>query len=295
MGSKYCKHTPFAEAGPVYDSAWTAMTKLVSRARARGIGTLIDFHALPGGANGGDHSGTNSGKAALWGNTANLDLATRCIVDMAHQLKTMDGVVGLQLCNEAEYNAPGMYKWCDKILNLLEPIDSSLPIYISDGWNLDQALRYSSGKNSLSNPHCNPIVVDTHLYWAFSDADKVKSPQQITAEVSTKLSELDGKEGNVFDHGAAQLVVGEYSCVLTDESWAKAGAGSDRTQLASHFGQAQSKRWQERAGGSYFWTCKMDWMDGGEWGFVQQTKRKWVAQPRELPCVGRLTDGSLGR
>jgi hypothetical protein len=39
--------------------------------------------------------------------------------------------------------------------------------------------------------NCNPLVIDTHVYWAFSDADKQKTPQQIIYEVHSKLSGLD--------------------------------------------------------------------------------------------------------
>lgn len=67
------------------------------------------MHALPGGANGGDHSGTNSGKAELWGSKKNLDLATRSLLFVAHEAKNMNGVIGLQIINEAEWDAKGMY------------------------------------------------------------------------------------------------------------------------------------------------------------------------------------------
>ncbi|KAL2352882.1 glycoside hydrolase superfamily [Cryomyces antarcticus] len=281
LGPAYCQHTPFAAASPVYVNAWSAVRSLVSRARARGIGTLLDLHALPGGANGGDHSGTNSGKAQLWGNGQNLDLATRCLLFIAQEARSMDGVVGLQLCNEAEYDAIGMYAWYDSVIGQIAKIDNTLPLYISDAWNLGQAFSYTNGKNSLKHGAANPVVIDTHLYWAFTDADKAKTPQQIISEVSTKLSELDGKDGSVIDHGAAQVVVGEYSCVLTEDSWTKAN-GADKTQLVVGFGQAQSQRYQQRAGGSYFWTYKMDWMDGGEWGFAQQTKNNAIAPPASL-------------
>ncbi|TKA81583.1 hypothetical protein B0A49_00355 [Cryomyces minteri] len=281
LGPAYCQHTPFAAASQVYINAWSAVKSLVSRARARGIGTLLDLHALPGGANGGDHSGTNSGKAQLWGDRHNLDLATRCLLFIAQEARSMDGVVGLQLCNEAEYDAIGMYAWYDSVIGQIAKIDDTLPLYISDAWNLGQALSYTNGKNRLINGAANPIIIDTHLYWAFTDADKAKTPQQIISEVSAKLSELDGKDGSVVDHGAAQVIVGEYSCVLTEDSWTKAN-GADKSQLVVGFGQAQSQRYQQRAGGSYFWTYKMDWMDGGEWGFAQQTKNNAITPPASL-------------
>ena len=55
---------------------------------------LVDLHGLPGGANDQDHSGTNSGKAELWGNQMNLALATRCVCFIVEQARSMEGVVG---------------------------------------------------------------------------------------------------------------------------------------------------------------------------------------------------------
>jgi hypothetical protein len=211
---------------------------------------------LPGGANGGDHSGTNSGKAELWKSKKNLELATRCLLFIAHEAQSMDGVVGLQLINEADWDAPGMYGWYDSVIGQIGGIDNTVPLYISDAWNLGPAVGYVNGKNSLHAGRANPIVIDTHLYWAFSDDDKKKNPSQIANEARSKLSELDGHDGNVVDKGAAQVIIGEYSCVLTEDSWAKAAA-HEKDNLVREFGQAQTQRYQQRTGGSFFWTYRM--------------------------------------
>lgn len=41
---------------------------------------LLDFHALPGGANGNAHSRSGSGKADFWRNRSNQELATEGLV-----------------------------------------------------------------------------------------------------------------------------------------------------------------------------------------------------------------------
>jgi hypothetical protein len=165
-----------------------------------------------------------------------------------------------------------MYEYYDHCIETISVIDPSIPVVISDAWDLGQAVQYSLKKNVTypARPTC-PVIIDTHCYWAFSDADKAKSPQQIIAEVTDKLRELDGHEGSVTDRGAVQAIVGEYSCVLTEDSWAKSG-DTPKSDLVKQFGQAQTKRWQLRAGGAFFWTWKMDWYPGGEWGFAEQTQ-----------------------
>lgn len=190
----------------------------------------------------------------------------------------MNGVIGLQLCNEAIYAAPGMYEWYDSVIGAIHAVNNTLPIYISDGWDLSPAISYIQRKNSAVS---NPIIIDTHKYYTFSDADKSQSPQQILGRLSSELSELNGKDGNVFDNGAANAFVGEYSCVLDGQTWAKVSPG-DRPQLTKDFGQAQSRKWQERANGSSFWTLKMDWMDGGDWGFKQQVNDAAIVPPLSL-------------
>jgi hypothetical protein len=174
---------------------------------------------------------------------------------MAQEAQNMD-IIGLQLCNEATSNAPGMYSWYNSTIAAIANINQTIPIYISDGWNLSRCLDYTTGRRVQSTPVQNPIVVDTHKYYCFSDADRSQSPQQIIARIPGELSELDGKAGSLFNRGEAQLVVGEYSCVLDEQSWAKADP-SQRANQVKEFGQAESHQWQARTGGCYFWTYKM--------------------------------------
>ncbi|KAF2817610.1 glycoside hydrolase [Mytilinidion resinicola] len=283
LGPSFCQGTPFEPYASVYTDAWSSIQTLITRLWSFRIGVLLDLHALPGGANGGEHSGTNSGKADLWNSASNLNLGQRCAEFLAQQVRDhLTGVVGIQLCNEANWDAPGMYSWYDRCIASISAIDPSIPVVISDGWNLSKALDYVGKKNVAypDQPTC-PVIVDTHYYWAFSDADKRKSPQAIIAEAKTKMSELDGKEGSVLDRGAFQIIVGEYSCVMTEDSWRKSG-GAPKSDLVKQFGQAQSQRYQERSGGSYFWTYKMNWLPGGEWGFIAQSNSATITPPPNL-------------
>lgn len=148
----------------VYVNAWSAVKRLVSRCYARGIGVLIDLHGVPGGANHETHSGTSSGKAELWGNPFNLDLATRCllfIADEALRDPQLAGVVGIQVCNESIFDPPGMYEWYNDVIQRISAIDATLPVYISDGWDLGRATRFSRAYNLTGAVKC-PVIVDCH-------------------------------------------------------------------------------------------------------------------------------------
>ncbi|KAL6704113.1 Glucan 1,3-beta-glucosidase 3 [Coniothyrium glycines] len=273
----FTRGTPFEPYAYVYSGAWQSIRNLVSRLQAHSIGVLVDLHALPGGANSQEHSGTNSGRTELWTNSTNRALGVKCCQFLAQETRNGFDVAGIQLVNEAEWDAPGMYEWYDECVGVISSIDPGIPIIISDGWNLDKAIDWTLQKNLVGSSH-NPIIIDTHYYWAFSDEDKQKSPQQIIGEVWTKLDKLNGKEGSVIDRGAVQVIVGEYSCVLTEDSWAKSD-GVPKEELVRQFGQTQSQRWQQRAGGSFFWTWKMDWMPGGEWGFKAQVEANNIIPP----------------
>lgn len=290
---EFTRGTPFEPYAQVYSGAWHSIRILMSRLRAHSIGVLIDLHALPGGANAQEHSGTNSGRAELWTNSTNRALGVRCCEFLAQDARTGSDIAGIQLVNEAEWDAPGMYEWYDECIAAISNIDSSIPVIISDGWNLDKAIDWSLRKNSVKTSQ-NPVIIDTHYYWAFTDEDKRKSPQQIIGEVWTKLDQLNGKEGSVVDRGAVQVVVGEYSCVLTEDSWAKSN-GILKEELVKQFGQTQSQRYQQRAGGSYFWTWKMDWMPGGEWGFKAQTDAGNIVPPRLTNFSAEDKDRLVGK
>ena len=149
-----------------------------------------------------------------------------------------------------------MYWWYDDCINAISQIAPDIPVYISDGWNLGTAVQYALRKNNpFIRRHRCPIIIDTHLYWAYSDADKNRSPGEIISDVAIRLWELDGAEGDVVNRGAVQVIVGEYSCCLSEESWCK--CDPHRDEMRRQFGRAQCKKYQERAGGAFFWTWKM--------------------------------------
>jgi aryl-phospho-beta-D-glucosidase BglC (GH1 family) len=271
LGAQFCAGTSFEAVAAVYSRSWDAVRNLVARARSYNIGVLLDLHALPGGANRDAHSGTSSGKAELWGSIvgkgSNIERANRCVEYLAKEASNMDGVIGLQIVNEAVWDARGLYGWYEDVLKRINRIDPTLPIYVSDGWDLERALKWSNGRTGG-----NPVVVDTHRYFCFSDKDRSQAPAEILDRVPRELQEIQGKDGSLTSRGEAQLIVGEYSCVLDGKTWSRIHP-EFKDGSVKQFGQSQSKTWHKRTGGSYFWTFKMDWMEGGEWGFVEQVKR----------------------
>lgn len=136
------------------------------------------------------------------------------------------------------------------------------------------------GKNtaSRSNPALSPpLVVDVHKYYCFDAPNKGRSPAEIASAIPNELSELAP-----YGQKEVGTVIGEYSCALAEETWARADAAS-RPELVRQVGHAEAQRWDKDlrpvGGGSFFWTAKMEWMDGGEWGFAEQAKKGNVPPP----------------
>jgi hypothetical protein len=100
--------------------------------------------------------------------------------------------------------------------------------------------------------------------------------------VANTLSEFKGKTGKVLETGAAGVVVGEYACTLDPETWKRLPPGQGKDAVTKEFGHKQSEHFSSITGGAYFWTLKMDWMDGGDWGFVAQTKSGAICPPKWL-------------
>ncbi|KAF3311983.1 Glucan 1,3-beta-glucosidase 3 [Orbilia oligospora] len=268
LGPDFCRSTPFEKYSGVYTNSWLYIKQYIVSAASHGIATLIDLHALPGGANCDSHSGTSSHKAELWGNSKNLKLAIECLKFIAHETKDIPFVIGLQLVNEAVYGAHGMYKFYDQVIDELGKINPHLNVYISDAWDINIALQYSIKMNVRGG--CR-VVVDTHKYYTFAEEDKKLNPHQIIDKVN--LAEVENNKGK----GAA-VVIGEYSCVMDGRSWGNI-QGNERKELATRFGKKQTETWWRGCGGSFFWTYKMAWMPGGEWGFSEQTNNGAIPAP----------------
>jgi aryl-phospho-beta-D-glucosidase BglC (GH1 family) len=210
------------------------------------------MHALPGGANTSPHSGTSSKEAGLWSSASARQQATECILFIACEAASDtafgNGLVGIQIVNEAKYQAKGMFEWYDYVLEEVGKVESSIPIYVSDAWDLGSTLKWVQKRGKGGNP----VVVDTHKYFCFGGPNVGKSPHEIIErKVSGLFSGVDLSPAK-----GVSVVVGEWSCVLGEKAWEKVGK-EERGPLTRRFGEVQSRRWFDVTGGSFFWTWKM--------------------------------------
>lgn len=285
LGREFCLGTPFESTKDVYHNSWTIVKQFIARARKLGVGVLIDLHALPGGANTDMHSGSSTGKAELWGSKKNLELARKALSFVAKECKELDGVIGIQLCNEACWDAgkKGMYDFYKSTIQSISEIDSEMPIYISDAWDLSSAIKWSKSRDWRTGKiPSNPVIIDTHKYYTFAEKHRSQAAHELIRHIPNELNELPDcspSATHISGGGETQIIIGEYSCVLDGKSWAKCHP-DEKEGLVREFGRNQCEKWaQGCSAGSYFWTWKMEWMEGGEWGFVEQVKKGNIVAP----------------
>ncbi|MCJ1398177.1 Glucan 1,3-beta-glucosidase 3 [Xylographa trunciseda] len=288
LGDRFTINTPFYPDALriIYSGAMEALAKLCTRLYVAGLGIILDLHAVPGGANGDPHSGTSSGRADLWNDPKNLDRLAECIGSLASTIAVnqMPGIAGIQICNEAIADAPGAFDFYRYLVNVVSGIDSSIPLYISDAWNLSAALDFTASINRVSQRLLPPVVVDTHKYYCFTAEDKAQAPAEIIGRVKTELQEMLSRSDNVVDHGAVGCVVGEWSGTLDPETWSQAGTAdaADREKLQKQFGYVQSRIWHERASGSFFWSTNSEGRTSWTWDFLHMNGHGAIAVPAYL-------------
>ncbi len=270
----FADNTPFESIKEVYKESWKYYKKYIETASKYDIGVVVDLHALPGGANDGDHSGTEDRNVEFWDHHENRHHAQDCVEFIAQDLRSFDNITGLQIVNESKFDneAEKQKKYYLYSAQKIRQYLPTVPIIISDGWWTDQWVKWILEKEQElgGNNQTIGFVIDTHMYRCFSDDDTQKSPEQHLSELDSAT--LSGLSGEV------DIMIGEYSCVLSEDSWSKVTSGS-REEVRKQYGQKQYYIFKERAGcGSYFWSYKFQHGDGGEWGFRNMVEQGAIPQ-----------------
>ena len=255
---------PYSPLSDVYAMAkpWDVLKKLIVEARKHGIGILIDLHGLPGGANTGVHSGFHNTSPEFFNNGTYVDIVTTKILPFIVRDVCVSNVncIGLQVVNEAFFDnvaQPQKHYYYWSIKNL-DKIDKTLPIIISNGWWDQQFADWLEDTRLTTR-----AVIDSHVYRCYSDADKALNARQI----------IDNLEPTVaLPRNTADFMVGEYSCVLDEETWNK--TRGNRDNWIRKFGQKQTSVFQNVSSwGWFFWTLQFRHGDGGEWGFIPMSNK----------------------
>lgn len=268
-GGSFTDDTSFEKVKGVYENAWDILkSNYIEKAKEFNISILIDLHAVPKGANTGDHSGERFETPGFWQSHSAIKSAVDACNFMAGDLQQYDNISGIQIVNEScfDEHAKGQMKYYTKAVDAIRDVNKEIPIIISDGWWPDQWVKFL-GDRTNGRIGASGIVIDHHVYRCFSEEDKSKEIDQI-------IQDLDG---NILSglSGEADFIIGEYSCVIDGQTWDRSNC--NREEKVCEFGQRQSKIFKERAkAGTYFWTFKFEHGDGGEWGFKPMIERNCI-------------------
>lgn len=270
-GGSFTKGTNFSSVAEVYSNAWDIYKGYIEKAAQYDIGVLIDLHGLPNGANESDHSGEKLKKAGFWESSTSINLAVKACEFIAHQVTKFENVVGLQIVNEAEFSndAKHQKRYYTAAISAIRNVNRRIPVVISDGWWPNQWCEWLDKEEKAANGSLG-VVIDSHVYRCFSDSDKAKSPEQLTADLN----------GDVLTNLSCQkdFICGEYSCVMDGKSF-ECGC-DDRNKAVKAYGNELCRVLNVRASaGTYFWTYKFQWGDGGEWGFKPMLESGCIKAP----------------
>lgn len=275
-GGRFARGTPFGKVADCYPNAWSHVVRVIETAARFDVAVLVDLHAVPEGANTGDHSGMKLSRAGFWNDAEAMVQTADALEWLALQVKQYDNVCGIQVVNEAEFSNDGKYqmRYYTAALHAIRKQWAEVPVVVSDGWWPQQWAEWVSGLET--NTTSIGVMIDDHVYRCFSDEDKGRLVPEA----------IDCLEGNLLSgvEPAADFVVGEYLCVLDGQLWDK--TSGDREELVRRFGERQLQLLRERSAGSYFWLYKFQHGDGGEWGYRPMVERGGIAPPVQVQVKG---------
>jgi glucan 1,3-beta-glucosidase len=270
LGPDFCQGTDFEPVADVYQNSWPRVIRAISWAAEYGIGVLVDLHGAPGSQNGQSHSGISDGRANLFKDPYNIGKTMKILVHLAGQLSGVTNVVGIQLLNEP-VNDPDLASFCmlfcscslchskvisdDQAISAIRGISpqaAALPIYIHDGFDLKRFSDYVSARTDF-------VVQDHHSYFVFTPQDSAKPAKQHAIDIKTGTNKALG-EAATRQH--RNLMVGEWSCALTEQSLANE---DDRDESRRRFCSGQMEVYTNTTAGWAFW-CELQIQS--IWGFI---------------------------
>lgn len=255
-----------AEENSPFITGIETMDRAFRTAKENGLSVLLDLHGVPGSQNGWDHSG-RAGTIGWHTSKENISHSLRVIEDLAARCKDYDNLLGIELVNEPRENVP------------LEIIKA----YYLEGYQrvrkhlgkdraavvIHDAFRPFQWSDFMKEPEYSNVILDTHLYQCFSDADKKRDAGgQIELAAVARKKQLDEMQKQLW------CIVGEWSLGLPPQSL----DGMDslaRDAAMRAFGGAQLATY-ETTHGWYFWTYRTQ--DGGGWSLRDCVNRGWLPE-----------------
>jgi len=238
---------PYVESGRFIDFA-------LDQAQQNGLKLLLDLHGAPGSQNGWDHSG-RSGPINWPNDPHNINETLRILETFAERFGKHPALFGIELLNEPSPTIPlGILQqfYRDAYTRLRPHLNPSVAIVFHDSF------RPLAWKKFMQEPAFNNVILDTHLYQCFGEADKSRTLLEQLAFALNRKKSLDEMQRDELP-----TIVGEWSLSLP----ANALDGLSRLQVESAircYADAQLLNF-EGTHGWFFWSYKL--RQKSEWNF----------------------------
>jgi len=228
-----------------------------------GLKLLLDLHGAPGSQNGWDHSGRR-GPIEWSQGPQNIQDTLRVLERFAQKYGKHPALFGIELLNEPSDRIPieilkAFYQ--DAYSRLRKYAGPEVAIIFHDSF------RAMAWKNFMKGAGYANVLMDTHLYQTFNDADRDRTAQeQVVVALNRKgiLDEMQREELPTF--------VGEWSLALPYHSLRDLSRFQGDL-VKSAYADAQLLSF-ESTSGWFFWSYKIE--TDSEWNFRYCVERGWL-------------------
>lgn len=232
-------------AGEVY------LTRLFEWAAHYKMRVIIDLHGLPGSQNGKDHSGTK-GPIRFY-RRANRRAALATLEYIVRTYGRHPTLAGIQVTNEPRWSLFGLrllgyYRQAYRVI--VNGTPQSVKVIVSDGFR-PLWMSYLLGWARFGER----LVMDIHLYQAFSPDDSQKDEKQYIETVRRAWSGLLSRVSR-----RVPVMVGEWS--------AASRLPTKRAAFETKYYQAQQEVFNAGAWAQCYWSYKAP--SQGAWGFADR-------------------------
>ena len=227
-------------------------------ARNQGLQVLLDLHGAPGSQNGMDHSGRSG--ALDWAQTQNVAETVGALEVIARRYGNHPNLWGIECLNEPRWDVSldvikAFYLAAYPVVRRHLPVEKAFVMH--DGF------RPFSWKGFMDEPQFQNVVLDTHIYQAYTDDDKKRSPADHVIKAYDRARELREMEAQ------KRTIVGEWSDAIAWDA-VKDLPSLQRELTTRGYGAAQLSSY-ETAHGWFYWSLKAE--NPGEWNFMDMVER----------------------
>jgi glucan 1,3-beta-glucosidase len=227
-----------------------------------GLKLLLDLHGAPGSQNGWDHSGRSG--AIDWPKDQNVQETLRVLESFAQKYGKHPALCGIELLNEPRDVVPleilqQFYQ--DAYARLRKHLDPQAAIVFHDSF------RPFAWKKFMQEPAFTNVILDTHLYQCFSDADRDRTVRGQLAFAINRKEALDDMQREELP-----TMVGEWSLALPGQAM----DGLSPFQISSvkrAYADTQLLNY-DGTRGWFFWSYKLQ--HTSEWNFRYCVERGWL-------------------